>query len=102
MGAGSEYWLTLHSDEDAVFDHEVALDTSEIAPQILWGTSEMVTSIEGVPRSADLVDETAKKSLARALEYMGLGKGWHSVMWLWIWSLLGLAPMRNRGHARRR
>lgn len=72
-----EYWLTLHSDEDAVFDHEVVLDASEIAPQVTWGTSpEMVTSIEGrVPRSADLVDETAKKSLARALEYMGLEEG---------------------------
>lgn len=72
-----EYWLTLHSDKDAVFDHEVVLDASEIAPQVTWGTSpEMVTSIEGrVPRSADLVDETAKKSLARALEYMGLEEG---------------------------
>ena len=41
-----EYWLT-YSDEDAVFDHEVALDASEIAPQVTWGTSpEMVTSIE--------------------------------------------------------
>ena len=72
-----EYWLTLHSDEDAVFDHEVVLDASEIAPQVTWGTSpEMVTSIDGrVPRSADLVDETAKKSLARALEYMGLEEG---------------------------
>ena len=36
----------------------------------------MVTSIQGrVPRSNDLSDDTAKKSLARALEYMGLEEG---------------------------
>jgi 3-isopropylmalate/(R)-2-methylmalate dehydratase large subunit len=71
------YWETLHSDEGAVFDHEVVLDAGDIGPQVTWGTSpEMVTSIEGrVPSAADLSDETAKKSLARALEYMGLEEG---------------------------
>jgi 3-isopropylmalate/(R)-2-methylmalate dehydratase large subunit len=71
------YWETLHSDEGAVFDHEVVLDAGDIGPQVTWGTSpEMVTSITGrVPSGADLSDETAKKSLARALEYMGLEEG---------------------------
>jgi 3-isopropylmalate/(R)-2-methylmalate dehydratase large subunit len=71
------YWETLQSDEGAVFDHEVVLDAGDIGPQVTWGTSpEMVTSIEGrVPSAADLSDETAKKSLARALEYMGLEEG---------------------------
>ena len=71
------YWETLHSDEGAVFDHEVVLDAGDIGPQVTWGTSpEMVTSIRGrVPSGADLSDETAKKSLARALEYMGLEEG---------------------------
>jgi 3-isopropylmalate/(R)-2-methylmalate dehydratase large subunit len=71
------YWETLHSDEGAVFDQEVVLDAGDIGPQVTWGTSpEMVTSIRGrVPSGADLSDETAKKSLARALEYMGLEEG---------------------------
>ena len=66
----SAYWATLHSDDDAVFDLEVVLDASEIGPQVTWGTSpEMVTSIDGhVPRASDLKDESARKSLARALE----------------------------------
>ena len=71
------YWETLHSDDGAVFDHEVVLDAGDIGPQVTWGTSpEMVTSVAGrVPSAADLSDETAKKSLARALEYMGLEEG---------------------------
>ncbi|MGB2260313.1 MAG: aconitase family protein, partial [Porticoccaceae bacterium] len=34
-----EYWNTLTSDADAVFDTEVALAAEEIAPQVTWGTS---------------------------------------------------------------
>ena len=71
------YWQTLHSDGDAVFDRELRLDASKIEPQVTWGTSpEMVSSINGrVPSQENLPDETSKKSLARALEYMGLEEG---------------------------
>ena len=71
------YWQTLHSDADAVFDRELVLDASAIEPQLTWGTSpEMVTSISGtVPMMAEMRDDTSKRSLQRALDYMGLEQG---------------------------
>ena len=71
------YWQTLHSDADAVFDRELVIDASAIEPQVTWGTSpEMVTSISGtVPMMAEMRDDTSKRSLQRALDYMGLEQG---------------------------
>ena len=71
------YWQTLHSDADAVFDRELVIDASAIEPQLTWGTSpEMVTSISGtVPTMAEMHDDTSKRSLQRALDYMGLEQG---------------------------
>ncbi|MCP1367131.1 aconitase family protein, partial [Halomonas sp. BBD48] len=67
-------WRNLVSDDDAAFDKEVVLDAAEIAPQVTWGTSpEMVASVEAtVPDPAALDDDTAKRGVTRALEYMGL------------------------------
>ena len=71
------YWQTLHSDADAVFDRELVIDASSIEPQLTWGTSpEMVTSISGtVPMMAEMRDDISKRSLQRALDYMGLEQG---------------------------
>lgn len=71
------WWRTLHSDNDAVFDKAFSLAASDIEPQVTWGTSpEMVASVGGcVPRLEDAADETARQSLGRALEYMGLEPG---------------------------
>ena len=72
-----QYWRTLHTDADAVFDRELVIDATAIQPQVTWGTSpEMVTSISGtVPTMADMHDETGRKALERALDYMGLEEG---------------------------
>jgi len=71
------WWRTLHSDDGAVFDKEYTLVAADIEPQVTWGTSpEMVTSVSGrVPRLEDAVDDTARQSLGRALEYMELEPG---------------------------
>ena len=71
------WWRTLHSDDDAVFDREIVLRAADIEPQVTWGTSpEMVTGVGGrVPTLEDMADETARRGLARALEYMGLEAG---------------------------
>lgn len=72
-----EYWNTLHSDDDAVFDHVVELDAASIIPQVTWGNSpEMVTGVNGfVPRPEEIADPTQKAAVERALEYMGLTGG---------------------------
>jgi len=71
------YWRTLRSDDGAKFDAVVALDASNLAPQVTWGTSpEMVVSIEGrVPDPDKEKDPTRREGIERALAYMGLTPG---------------------------
>ena len=72
--AAEAYWRTLHSDADAVFDHEVRLDISDLAPQVTWGTSpEMVVAVDAlVPTPADEGDSVKQQGMQKALDYMGL------------------------------
>ena len=75
--AAEAYWRTLVSDDDAVFDAEVALDAAKIAPQVSWGTSpEMVVDVGGVvPHLDEARDANQRNAYARALDYMGLHEG---------------------------
>ena len=72
-----EYWKTLSSDKDAVYDKDIIVDAKDIAPMVTWGTSpEDVISIDGtVPNPLDIEDENKRKSVERSLEYMGLSAG---------------------------
>lgn len=69
-----EYWQTLHSDDDAKFDHEVHIDGASIEPQVTWGTSpEMVAAVsQTIPDPAAEPDLVKSASMQKALEYMGL------------------------------
>jgi len=75
--AAEAWWRSLRSDDEADFDRRIEMNGDDIRPQVSWGTSpEMVASIDGrVPRLADMPDETARKGLQRALDYMGLDEG---------------------------
>ncbi|MFT6072195.1 MAG: 3-isopropylmalate/(R)-2-methylmalate dehydratase large subunit, partial [Alphaproteobacteria bacterium] len=68
------YWNTLHSDHDAVFDHELTLHAADISPSVTWGTSpDQVLPITGnVPDPALISDAIKRISVQRALDYMGL------------------------------
>jgi 3-isopropylmalate/(R)-2-methylmalate dehydratase large subunit len=70
-------WKTLFSDPDAVFDREVRIDASAIAPLVTWGTSpEDVVPVTGAAPSPDAFSSPDKRAaVARALEYMGLEAG---------------------------
>ncbi|PLR75475.1 3-isopropylmalate dehydratase large subunit [Bacillus sp. V3-13] len=70
-------WLALASDADAEYDKELHIKGEEITPMVSWGTNPSMTApISGhIPFSADLDSETEKRSLQRALEYMGLQEG---------------------------
>ncbi|MEB0011747.1 3-isopropylmalate dehydratase large subunit [Glaciimonas sp. Gout2] len=69
-----DYWRSLQSDHDAIFDATVTIDASVIAPQVTWGTSpEMVVSINGhIPDPEDEQDATKRDGMQKALAYMGL------------------------------
>jgi 3-isopropylmalate/(R)-2-methylmalate dehydratase large subunit len=71
------YWRTLPSDAGAAYDKDVVLQAADIAPQVTWGTSpEAVLPITGkVPNPADEPDEDRRRSMERALDYMGLKPG---------------------------
>ena len=71
------FWRTLPSDEGATYDEEITLNAADIAPQVTWGTSpEDVLPITGsVPDPANEGDEARRRSMERALDYMGLTAG---------------------------
>ena len=71
------YWQTLVSDDDAVFDREVVLDASKIAPLVTWGTSpeDVIAITDLVPDPASFATPDKRASAERALDYMGLTAG---------------------------
>ncbi len=71
------WWRTLPSDADAMFDREVTLDAAAIAPMVSWGTSpEAAVPITGhAPDPAAIADEAKRADCQRALDYMGLEPG---------------------------
>ncbi|MGI9364532.1 MAG: 3-isopropylmalate dehydratase large subunit [Rhizobiaceae bacterium] len=72
-----DYWKTLRSDDDAVFDKVVTIDANNLTPIVSWGSSpEDVIAVTGeVPDPAKIEDENKRASKSRALEYMGLEPG---------------------------
>ena len=72
--AAVDYWRTLKSDEDAVFDKVIEIDASALEPFVTWGTSPgMVVPVTShVPDPADAQTSADRQAAERALEYMGL------------------------------
>ena len=60
------YWQGLASDADAVFDAEINMDASQIAPMVSWGTS---------PEQSMAIDGKLPQGPARAHDYIGLAAG---------------------------
>ena len=75
--AAVEYWRSLRTDEDAVFDAEVVLHADEIAPFVTWGTNpgQGLPLSGSVPAPEDFSDEGERAAAERALEYMDLRPG---------------------------
>ncbi len=62
-----EYWKTLYSGEDAVFDKEYVFDAADISPMITYGTNPgMGMAVDGI---------IPEGSAQRALDYMGFAAG---------------------------
>ena len=75
--AAVKKWQELPSDEGASYDKVDIFKSTDIAPQVTWGTNPgLVVSVnENVPNPGDFSDETDQKTASRALEYMGLKGG---------------------------
>ncbi|PID41274.1 MAG: 3-isopropylmalate dehydratase large subunit [Proteobacteria bacterium] len=72
-----QYWKTLVSDNDALFDSVITIDGTTLKPQVTWGTSpEMVVDVDGtVPDVEAGRTVVERESIKRALAYMGLRGG---------------------------
>ncbi|NLF06014.1 MAG: 3-isopropylmalate dehydratase large subunit, partial [Actinomycetales bacterium] len=75
--AAVEYWKTLRTDDDAVFDTEVNLNADDLEPFVTWGTNpgQGLPLSATVPNPVDIADENERLAAERALEYMGLTAG---------------------------
>ena len=71
------YWRSLTSDESAVFDAEIAVDVSDVAPQVSWGISPQdVISIDGyVPDPAKERDPLKRRAIESGLNHTRLKPG---------------------------
>ncbi len=65
-----EYWKTLRSGDDAVFDRELTFDAADIEPRITYGTNPGmgIGITESVPVEGDV-------NFTKALHYMGFEPG---------------------------
>jgi 3-isopropylmalate/(R)-2-methylmalate dehydratase large subunit len=68
-------WLLSASDEGAIFDTELSVDCTGLAPQITWGTDQAQTV--GIDETIPLVagDAQARVKAEQAFAYMGLEPG---------------------------
>src|SRR5205085_1134008 len=65
------YWRQLNSDAEATFDASVEMNSGSLAPFVTWGTNPaMATPVtERVPDPQQASCDSARSSMARALEY---------------------------------
>ncbi|NND33579.1 MAG: 3-isopropylmalate dehydratase large subunit, partial [Saprospiraceae bacterium] len=69
-----DYWSTLYSDDDAVFDKEYSFDASDIEPMLTYGTNPGmgIKVTESIPADGG---GQGNASFHKALAYMGLESG---------------------------
>lgn len=71
-----EYWKTLKSDYDAVFDKEIRFNAEDIEPMITYGTNPgMGTGITQHIPTIEEMSETEKASFLKSMDYMGFNPG---------------------------
>jgi 3-isopropylmalate/(R)-2-methylmalate dehydratase large subunit len=75
--AAVDYWRTLRTDEDAVFDKEVDVDLDTLTPYVSWGTNpSQVAPLDSlVPAPESFTDPAQQAACERALAYQGLTPG---------------------------
>lgn len=75
--AAVEYWKTLRTDDDAVFDREVTINADELTPYVTWGTNpgQGLPLSERVPDPEQMADEAERLAAEKALAYMDLKPG---------------------------
>jgi len=70
-----DYWKTLRSDDDAIFDKEINFDAADIEPMITYGTNPGMGGgiSHGIPMAESL--EGGVSSYKKSLAYMDFNEG---------------------------
>ena len=77
LDAAVRRWEQLPTDPGAPFDRLIQFEAAKVAPQVTWGTNPgQVTSVTGrVPDPGVAATDIDRKTIASALDYMGLEPG---------------------------
>ena len=75
--AAVSHWDSIVTDDDAVFDKEIMIDATTVAPFVTWGTNpgQGIALSGNVPNPADIEDDNERVAAENALVYMGLEAG---------------------------
>ena len=75
--AAVAHWDSIVTDDDALFDKEITIDATTIAPFVTWGTNpgQGVALSGNVPDPAEIEDDNERVAAENALVYMGLEAG---------------------------
>ena len=70
-----EYWKTLFTDDDAVFDREIHLNAEDIEPMVTYGTNPgMGIGIsKTIPKASEV--SGSQQAFKKSLDYMGYREG---------------------------
>ena len=71
------YWNSLYSDKDAIFDKVIEIDSSQIYPSVSWGLSpeQSIAINDSIPNINEITNPDKKEELESSLIYMGLKSG---------------------------
>jgi 3-isopropylmalate/(R)-2-methylmalate dehydratase large subunit len=71
-----EWWTSIRSDEDAVYDDVVTFEAAEIAPTVTWGiTPGQGIAVNEVVPTPDMMPDSEKAIAQEAYHYMQLTPG---------------------------
>ena len=72
-----KYWKTLVSDEDAVFDKEITIDSAHLVPMVTWGTNpgQVCRITDCIPDPNKARNEQERHAIESALAYIELAGG---------------------------
>ncbi|PSQ36227.1 3-isopropylmalate dehydratase large subunit [Halobacteriales archaeon QS_9_70_65] len=72
-----EYWESLRSDADAVYDDVVTVDVDGMNPLVTWGVNpgHVIEISEPVPAPDAFADRTDREAAERAYDHMGVEPG---------------------------
>lgn len=71
------FWNSLYSDKNAIFDEVIEIDSSQIYPSVSWGLSpeQSIAINDSIPNINEITNPDKKEELKSSLIYMGLESG---------------------------